>query len=280
MQHDLPVLVIGASGKTGRRVADRLESINLAVRRGSRSGETRFDWGDRSTWAPALEGVVAAYVVYSPDLAVPAAAEAIAFFSALAEEKGVHRVVLLSGRGEDGAQRSERALQESGLEWTVIRASWFDQNFDEGAFADLVRMGEVALPVGDVPEPFIDIDDIAEVAVAALTADRHVGELYEVTGPRLLTFADAMREIGEEAGRDVRYVEISAEAFRAGLEQAGAPAVEVDLLGELFGTLFDGRNAHVTDGVERALGRPARDSRDYARRVAATGVWSASTQEV
>jgi uncharacterized protein YbjT (DUF2867 family) len=281
MQNPAPILVLAATGKTGRRVADRLEALARPVRRASRSGatpSTRFDWDDRATWGPALEGVGAAYVVYSPDLAVPAAADAITAFTQLAREKGVRRLVLLSGRGEEEAQRCERIVQESGLEWTVVRASWFAQNFDEGAFGELVLAGEVALPAGDVQEPFIDVDDIAEVAVVALTEDGHAGEVYEVTGPRRMTFADAVGEIAEATGRDVRYVTIPGEVFQAGLAEAGLPTAQIDLLDYLFTTVLDGRNASVTDGVERALGRPARDFRDYAREAAARGAWDPAAE--
>ena len=279
MQSTLPILVIAATGKTGRRVADRLEAKGHAVRRASRSGDTPFDWNDDATWAPALEGVRAVYVVYSPDLVVPAAPDAITTFTALAKAQGVERLVLLSGRGEEEAQRCERIVAAGGMQWTVVRASWFNQNFDEGAFHPLVAGGAVTLPAGDVMEPFIDIDDIADVAVAALTEDGHDGEIYEVTGPRLMTFADAVAEIAEAAGREIAYVQIPNEDFIAGLTAAGMDPEQVGLLDYLFTTVLDGRNAYLADGVERALGRPARDFRDYARRVAATGVWNAQTQQ-
>ena len=270
----LPTLVIAATGKTGRRVAARLEAQGHPVRRASRSAETRFDWDDRSTWDAALTGVGSAYVVYSPDLAVPAAPDAITAFTELAKKKGVQRLVLLSGRGETEAERCERIVQDSGLEWTIVRASWFNQNFDEGAFRDLVLAGEVTLPAGDVLEPFIDIDDIAEVAATALMEEGHAGQLYEVTGPQLMTFADAVAEISDATGRQVRYVTIPIEAFKAGLGEAGLPPVQIDLLEYLFTTVLDGRNASTTDGVQRALGRPARSFRDYARSVAESGAWN------
>lgn len=273
-----PTLVIAATGKTGRRVADRLEALGHPVRRGSRSGATpaeTFDWDNRATWGPALEGVGAVYIVFSPDLAVPAAPPAITELTKIARAAGVGRLVLLSGRGEEEAQACERIVQQSGVEWTIVRASWFAQNFDEGAFHELVLSGNVTLPADDVREPFIDADDIADVVVAALTQDGHAGEVYEVTGPRLLTFADAVSEIAAASGREVRYTSISHDAFTEGLRAAGMPNEQIELLDYLFTTVLDGRNASITDGVERALGRPARDFRDYARRIAATGVWSA-----
>ncbi|MFY9974125.1 MAG: NAD(P)H-binding protein, partial [Chromatiaceae bacterium] len=213
-------------------------------------------------------------VVYAPDLAVPAAPPAIRDFTRLAARAGVRKLVLLSGRGEEEAQRCEQIVQDSGLDWTIVRASWFNQNFSEGAFLDLVASGEVALPAGSVPEPFIDADDIADVAVAALTQDGHVGQVYEVTGPRLLTFAEAVSEIAEAAGRPIRYVQIPHESFVEGLTQARVPADLIALLTYLFTTVLDGRNAYLTDGVQRALGRAPRDFRAYARDVAATGLWN------
>lgn len=279
MQSQLSILVLAATGKTGRRVADRLDAQGHTVRRASRSGTTRFDWDDRSTWAPALDGVDAAYVVYTPDLAVPSAAGAITAFVKIAKAQGVRRLVLLSGRGEVEAQRCERIVQESGLEWTIVRASWFAQNFDEGPFAELVLAGEVALPAHGVLEPFLDVEDIADVAVAALTREGHLGEVYEVTGPRLITFADAVADIAAATGRELRFVPIPMEAFRAGLDEAGVPAELADLYEYLFTTVLDGRNAHVTDGVQRALGRPARDFRDYARDAAARGAWAGEASE-
>jgi len=271
---DAPVLVIGGTGKTGRRVAARLTERGVPVRIGSRSGTPRFDWEDHGTWGPALAGTSAAYVSFFPDLAVPGAPEAIAELARVALAQGTRRLVLLSGRGEEEAERAEQALQASGAAWTIVRCSWFNQNFSEDHLYDHVMAGEVALPIGDVPEPFVDADDIADVAVAALTDDRHIGRLYELTGPRLITFADAVAEIGAATGRDVRLTRVSHDDYAADLTRHGVPADVVALLRYLFTVVFDGRNASVADGVQRALGRPARDFRDYAARTAAAGVWS------
>jgi uncharacterized protein YbjT (DUF2867 family) len=267
-------LVIGGTGKTGRRVAERLQARGVPVRIASRSGEPPFDWEDRTTWAPALEGATSAYVSFFPDLAVPGAPGAIAALSELAVSTGTRRLVLLSGRGEEEAQRAERVLQASGAEWTIVRCSWFSQNFSESFFLDPVLAGEVALPAGNVPEPFVDAEDIADVAAAALTEDGHVGRLYELTGPRLLRFDEAIGEIARASGRPIRYMPISSEEFTAGLAEAGVPGDVVALLAYLFGEVLDGRNAQVTDGVRRALGREPRDFADYARRTAASGVWA------
>ena len=269
-------LVLGGTGKTGRRVVERLRARALAVRVGSRSGAPPFDWQDRSSWAPVLEGVRSAYVSYYPDLAVPGAVETVGSFADVAVGNGVARLELLAGRGEEDAERAEQAVAESGAELTIVRSTWFAQNFSEDYWREAVVSGEVALPAGDMPEPFVDADDIADVAVAALTDDRHVGELYELTGPRLLTFADAVNEIAEATGREIRYVPVSVQEYAAGAAAQGVPGEVIELLTYLFGEVLDGRNAHLADGVQRALGREPRDFGDYARATAASGVWDAS----
>lgn len=267
-------LVLGGTGKTGRRVAERLVARGVPIRIGSRSGTPPFDWEDQNTWSPALANVKAVYVTYYPDLAVPGASTAIRAFSNMAVKRGVQRLVLLSGRGEEEAQRCEQIVQNAGTNWTILRASWFSQNFSEGPFQELVRGGMVALPAGPVGEPFIDAEDIADVAVAALTEDGHAGQLYELTGPRLLTFTEAVGEIARASNREVRYQQIPPKVFTTALVEQGIPADTVSLLNYLFTTVLDGRNAHLTNGVQRALGRQPRDFNDYARAAAATGVWA------
>jgi uncharacterized protein YbjT (DUF2867 family) len=266
-------LVLGGTGKTGRRVMERLAARGLPTRVGSRSGEPPFDWEDEATWVPALRDVESVYISYYPDLAVPGAAATVRSFAELAVESGVRRLVLLSGRGEEEAQVSEQTVRDSGADWTILRSSWFSQNFSEDYMLQPVLGGEVALPAGNMPEPFVDADDIADVAVAALTEDGHGGELYELTGPRLLTFADAVGEIAQAAGREVRYVPVSVEQYASMLSEHEVPAESVRLLTYLFSEVLDGRNAHPTYGVQRALSREPRDFADYARDAAATGVW-------
>ncbi|MEV6263312.1 NAD(P)H-binding protein [Streptomyces sp. NPDC051784] len=264
-----PVLVIGATGKTGRRVAERLHGLGLTVRPGSRRSGVPFVWEDESTWGAALSGAGAAYVTYYPDLGFPGAREAVGRFAEVAVEHGVRRLVLLSGRGEEGAVAAEDALKASGCAWTVVRASWFDQNFSESFFLDPVRAGELALPTGDAVEPFVDADDIADVVVAALTDDRHVGRTYELSGPRLLSFTDIARELSAATGRTITYTPVSADDYRAALREAGEPEEFADL----FTLIVDGRNARPVHGVREALGREPRDFTDYAVKTAATGVW-------
>ena len=267
-------LVLGGTGKTGRRVAERLAARGIPTRVGSRSGRPPFDWEDRSTWAPVLEGVGSAYVSYYPDLAVPGAPETVGSFAELAVQSGVRRLVLVAGRGEPETEQAEDAVRASGADLTIVRSTWFAQNFSEDYWRDGILNGELALPAGDVSEPFVDADDIADVAVAALTDDRHIGEVYTLTGPRLLTFAEAVEEIARATGREIGYVRISIDEFAAAAAAQGVPPEFVELLTYLFSEVLDGRNAHLADGVQRALGREPRDFRDYARDAAATGVWS------
>jgi uncharacterized protein YbjT (DUF2867 family) len=267
-------LVVGGTGKTGRRVAERLQGRGVPVRMGSRAAAIPFDWERPETWPAAVAGVRAAYVTYYPDLAVPGAVARLAAFAGAAVQAGVRRLVLLSGRGEDAALHGEQAVRDSGAEWTILRAAWFSQNFSEGFFADQVKSGEVALPAGDVREPFVDVDDIAEIAEQALLSDRHVGQLYELTGPRLLTFADAVAEIGRATGRPLAYAPIPLDEYKALLTRHEVPADFVWLVGYLFSEVLDGRNASLADGVERALDRPARDFAAYARAAAAAGAWA------
>jgi uncharacterized protein YbjT (DUF2867 family) len=268
-------LVLGGTGKTGRRVVERLTARGVPTRVGTRSGAPPFDWGDRSTWAPALDGVASVYVSYYPDIAIPGAVEQVRSLAELALEQGARRLVLLTGRGEEEAQRAEQAVQETGAELTILRCAWFMQNFSEDYMLEAILRGQLALPAGGELEPFVDADDIADVAVAALTDDRHVGELYELTSPRLLTFPDAVGEIAAATGREIRYVPVPIEEYAARAAEYGVPAEFVEFLTYLFSEVL-GNNAYLTDGVQRALGRVPRDFSVYARETAATGVWNSS----
>ena len=267
-----PILVIGATGKTGSRVVSRLEEKGLPVRRGSRSAAVPFDWDRSETWSAALDGISSAYVTYFPDIAVPGALEKVEALSAAAKSADVQRLVLLSGRGEHHAQMGEEIVRGSGLDFTIIRAAWFAQNFSEGQLRDPVLAGILPMPGGDIKEPIIDIDDIADVAVAALTEDRHSGELYEVTGPRLMTFADMAEELSRATGRTISHQAISFEDFHAGLTQSAGKAM-ADIITDIARETFDGRNAHITDGVERAIGRAPRDFSEFAKSAAQAGAW-------
>lgn len=267
------VLVTSGTGKTGHRVVERLSSLGVPVRSGSRGGEVRFDWADESTWGPALAGADAAYVTYFPDLAAPGAVEAMRTFGGLAVQHGVRRLVLLSGRGEPAAVLAEDALRESGADLTVVRAAFFAQNFSEGAMTEGVLGGEIPFPAGETAEPWVDADDIADVVVKALTEDGHAGLIHELTGPQLLTLAEVAEVLSAATGRAVRYVPMSGEQYAELLVQYGLDEGEARWLAELFTTLLDGHNSSTTDGVKRVLGREPRAFADFARDAAAAGDW-------
>jgi len=269
-------LVLGGTGKTGRRIVSSLQAKGMPVRIGSRSASPSFDWNNETGWDDCLKVVQAVYISYAPDLAIPGAADAIQAFTDRAKRHGVKRLVLLSGRGEAEAQACEKIVQESGIDWTIVRASWFFQNFSEGAFVDMVLSGQITLPADDTPEPFVDVDDIAEVAVAALTESRHAGEIYEVTGPRLMTFTEIAMELSNATSREIDYIQIPQAAFLASVMESGAPKDVVWMLDYLFSTVLDGRNAYLTDGIQRALGRPPKDFAEYAQEITATGLWKSA----
>ncbi|MFN3923883.1 MAG: NAD(P)H-binding protein [Pseudarthrobacter sp.] len=263
------VLVVGGTGKTGRRVAERLAARGIPVRIGSRSGFPAFDWDDDGTWDAALQGIDKAYLTYYPDLAFPGVSELIARFAKTAADRGVRKIVLLSGRGEDGAVASEESVQNSGVAWTIVRCNWFNQNFNESFFLGPVLDGVISIPAGDAVEPFVDAEDIADVAVAALTEPGHDGQVYELSGPRLLGFHEVAREISAATGRDIVYSPVTAVEYEAILANDGLPRDFVDL----FTLILDGRNASLKDGVHRALGRNPKDFSEFAREAAATGIW-------
>ncbi|MBG0826395.1 NAD(P)H-binding protein [Planomonospora sp. ID67723] len=274
--HGDQVLVLGATGKTGRRVARRLREAGRTVRAASRSGEVRFDWYRPDTWATALEGSSAVYLV-APDDPAP-----VHDFVKQATASGVRRFVALSGRGIEhvgddfgqGMVAAERAVRESGVEWTIIQPNNFDQNFDEDLWREPLRAGRLALPIGDVPEPFVDVEDVAEVAAVLLTEDGHAGRVYELSGPRGLTFEEAAETIARAAGRTIEYVELTPGEYRGELLAEGYPEAAARALGALFEVHRAGHLAGVADGVRRVLGREPAAFEDYAARAAAAGAWA------
>jgi uncharacterized protein YbjT (DUF2867 family) len=271
-----PILVMGATGKTGRRLVRTLRADGHPVRAASRSAEVRFDWSDQDTWPAALAGVSAVYLIAPED---PDLAEV---FVARATAAGVRRFVALSGRGMDrvpphvfrGMAAAERAVRGSGAEWTIIRPSNFDQNFDEDLWRAPLRAGRLALPIGDVPEPFVDVEDVAEVAAVLLTADGHHEQIYDLSGPRAITFAAAVATIAKAAGREIRYEELTPEQYRDELLAEGVPGEAVTDLDAMFAGMRAGQLAEPADGVRRVLGRDPADFDDYAVRAAAAGAWS------
>jgi uncharacterized protein YbjT (DUF2867 family) len=267
-------LVIGGTGKTGRRVASRLHERGLVVRSLSRP---ELDWSDPATWSAVETPAAAAYLTYAPDIAFPGAPEAVADVAERMARAGVRRMVLLTGRGEPEAQRAERLLAEVaeqyGADWGVVRCAFFMQGFDESLFAGPLTAGHLAFVGGDVREPFVDADDIADVAVGLMLGEVAPNRVYELTGPRLMTFAEATAAIGTAVGREISYEQVPVAALVSDLVRIGLPPEEAAGLGELFEHILDGHNESLATGVREALGREARDFSAYAARAAAAGAW-------
>ncbi len=268
-----PILIIGKNGKTGARVNQRLQSLGYATRAVSRSTTPSFDWNNPQNWSSVLDGVKSAYVTYQPDLAIPQAEAAITEFVRVAIKSGLQHIVLLSGRGEEGAERAEMILQSSGINWNIVRCSWFAQNFSESFMLQGIVDGELVLPANNTVEPFIDADDIADVVVATLTQTAAQNMLYELTGPRALNFADCVDEISQALQRPLKFTPVPIDAYIDVLKQQGVPEDMQWLLRELFTVVLDGRNSQVKDGVEQALGRPATDFKTYIQKAIESGVW-------
>ena len=275
----LPILIIGKHGKTGSRVNRILQDLGYATRGVSRSTAPAFDWDNENTWQTAITGTKTAYVTFQPDLAVPGANETFDRFIGTAKAEGLEHIVLLSGRGEPGAEAAERILIECGISWNVIRASWFNQNFSESFMLEGILAGHLMLPADNTLEPFIDIDDIAEVAVAALTRPELKNRVFEVTGPEAITLDECMRKISAVIGREVKFTTVPIDAYIDEINKQGLPPEMQWLLRELFTVVFDGRNSNVVHGVEEALGRPATSFDTWVRKTAATGVWNAAREQ-
>lgn len=269
-----PFLVIGGNGKTGRRVVERLKTLGHDVGSASRSSNPSFDWNDDSNWSEVLTGVKALYVTYHPDLSVPGASDHIRSLLTVAKAQRVERIVLLSGRGEEEAELCERLVLHSGIRATIVRCGWFNQNFSESFFRDLLMSGTLAVPNAHVGEGYVDADDIADVVTVALTEDGHEGQIYELTGPELLTFREVASVFREISGREITVVDVSREAFVEGLEAAQLPDGMVQLVDYLFNEVLDGRNASLGDGVQRALGRPPRDFRSFLQKAYLSGAFA------
>lgn len=269
------ILVIGGTGKTGRRVVKGLNELGHNVRLGTRSANPSFNWEKPETFAPALKGMDKAYIVYYPDLAVPGAKEAIKKLTETALKEGLEKVVLLSGKGETEAEACEEIVANSGLNYTIVRASWFNQNFSEGAFLDFILAGQVALPMPDAEIPFVDADDIAEVVTKVFVDDAYNGQTITVTGPRKMTFKEVVSEIATGIGKEIAYHPISIEEFKAGMKAAGLPDSYVWLFGYLFKeVLGNPKNQVVSNDIEKVLGRKATDFSEYVQKTVGTGVWN------
>lgn len=268
-------LITGGTGKTGRKIVASLQQLRQNVRVGSRNASPAFDWQDPTTWNDALEGIDKVYLTFQPDLAVPGAFDAIQNLSLLAKEKGVKKLVLLSGKGETEAEKCEQAVMDSGVDYTIIRASWFNQNYSESFFLDPILSGHVVLPFPEAKVPYVDTSDIADVAVEALLHDEHNGQIYELTGPRLWTFEEVTQEIAKASGREIQFTAVSLEEYLGFMKQAGVEADYIWLMDYLFThVLTNPDNSIVTGDIEKVLKRKPIDFAEFVKETASTGVWN------
>jgi uncharacterized protein YbjT (DUF2867 family) len=269
------ILVLGANGKTGSRVIERLQNNkNVEIKIGSRTAKISFDWENPETWNAVLTGTDAVYITFQPDLAVPSAAEIIQKFTFLASKLGVQKMVLLSGRGEKEAQVCEEIVKNTAKNWTIVRASWFNQNFSESFFLDPILAGFVALPRAEALEPFTDANDIADVVTECLLQVKHNGQTYELTGPELLTFPQAVAKIAAASNKKIEFQPLSLEEYTQMLQEYQVPEDHIWLINYLFEQVLDGRNSSVTNDIEKVLGRKATDFSAYAKEAAKTGIWN------
>ncbi|MGC3947635.1 MAG: NAD(P)H-binding protein [Chryseolinea sp.] len=269
------ILITGGTGKTGRRVIERLQRSGFNnIRIGSRREVPAFDWDVPASWDEALNGVDSVYISFQPDLAIPTAPSTIRAFTTLASRHGVRKMVLLSGRGELEAQKCEEIVRSSASEWTIVRASWFNQNFSEGFFLDPILAGHVALPKVESPEPFTDVDDIADVAVQCLISDKHNGKTYDLTGPELLTFEQAVGQISKVTGSKIAFEALSMDDYEQMMRSYHVPEDQLWLIRYLFTEVLDGRNASITNDIEKVLGRKAKTFLQYASDAAKQGAWN------
>lgn len=269
------ILILGATGKTGSRVTERLKNNqNIEIRTGSRTAEIPFDWENPETWASVLDGIDSVYITFQPDLAVPSAVEIIREFTFLATKVGVEKMVLLSGRGEKEAQICEEIVKSTAKKWTIVRASWFNQNFSESFFLEPVLAGFVALPRAEALEPFTDANDIADVVTECLLNEIHNRKTYELTGPELLTFPQAVEKIAKAIHKKIQFQALTLSEYSKMLQEYEVPEDHIWLINYLFEQVLDGRNSSVTNDIEMVLGRKPTNFSSYAEEVAKTGIWN------
>lgn len=270
------ILILGGNGKTGRRVTQLLKKVSDAeVYIGSRSGIPAFHWENPESWSEVIEGIDTVYITFQPDLAIPSAPETIQKFTTLATQNGVQKIVLLSGRGEKEAQVCEEIVKSTAKNWTIVRASWFSQNFSESIFLEPILAGYVAIARAETSEPFTDADDIAAVVTEALLNEKHNGKTYELTGPRLINFKQAVTEIAQITGTEIQFQSLSVDEYIGMLREYQVPEDELWLVNYLFTEVLDGRNSSITNDIEKILGRKAKDFTDYVKETAQTGIWNA-----
>ena len=267
------ILVLGGTGKTGKRVAEKLLGLNIPVRIGSRKASPSFDWEQPENWKDVLADIEKVYITIQPDLASPGSLEKIRNFAEAAKTAGVEKLVLLSGRGEPEALACENEVVNLGIDYTIVRASWFMQNFSEGFLYESILHGEVVLPPVTAKEPFIDVDDIGDMVVAALTSAEHSNKVYDITGPELLTFREAVSKISSGLNKPIGFTEVPLPEYLNLLRSFQLPDDFILLVEYLFSKVLDGRNESLTHDLEQVLKRKPGTFDEFVNKTTTTIIW-------
>ncbi len=267
------VLVLGATGKTGSRVAERLSAHEVSVRTAARSGaDARFDWDNQATWEQTLRGTTGLYLV-SPILRIDFAG-LVGRFLDQAERAGVRHVTYLSAYGMEHApaEVALRAVEldlaaRSSLTSAVIRPAWFMEDFSE-TFLQPVN-DEITVPAGDGAEAFVSVEDIASVAAVTLTnPEQHAGRAYAPTGPQALTMDEAAQLISAAARRAITYRDTDREGWIAAMVSTGIPAEYAQVLRPLTATVADGNGARPNSDVLEVTGTAPVTFAEFAAKTA------------
>lgn len=271
------ISVLGATGKTGKHVAAQLRGAGHHLREASRHGTLRFEWEDEASW----EAVVAdADGIYLLPHEAPGGNERLAAFTDLAAKAGVRRLVLLSAREWADlriaeALAREDIVRESGLGWTILRPVWFAQNFsEEPFFADGIAAGELFHGTGEGRHPFVDTRDIAAVAAAALTDDRHAGQHFTLSGARALSVGEAVEAIATATGRSIRSRSLDSSSYRDHLIEHHYPPGTAEGVVGLSDHIRSGEDAYLSEGVQQALGREPLDFADFITEAVSNSRWA------
>jgi uncharacterized protein YbjT (DUF2867 family) len=260
-------LILGGTGKVGRRLVDSLARAGHQARPASRHSAPHFDWNDPATWTTALAGAEGLFIV-GPGSATDWSPRLTQLLAA-AQSVDVQRAVLLSARGveflPDGAvARAEHALRCGPLPWTILRPTHFAQNFSEAMFVP--RDGVIRAPVGAGREPFIDVAEVADVASAVLASGGYDGATLPLSGPQGVSFPEAAQILTSAWGTPIRFEDESDDAHISRLHAAGTPEGYIQWRMAMLGGIRRGADAYLSDGVQQVLGRRPTGLRGWALR--------------
>ena len=277
------IVLTGATGTIGRATARALQAAGVPFRAASRTplkaqalgtAAVELDWDRPATLDPAFAGAETLFlltpVTEYQDVYVEAAVAA-------AKRAGIRRIVRLSVIGAEKPgmamnrvhRAGERAIEASGIAWTMLRPNSLAQNFVNYYGVDPHKNGPVYLPHGQGGASWVDARDVGEVAARALTETGHEGKAYLLTGGEAVSTAQAIALLGEALGRQYEYVDVPEQAAQEAMRTHGAPPWIVTALAELNAEIKQGRSNDVSPEVARLLGRPPRTFRSYAEDLAA-----------